>query len=69
MAGDSVDLAALQTVAAESRADILPSGRVVRKAARAMTKHRRCSFGYNYMLAAIRAKFREVIARVQLALH
>jgi hypothetical protein len=68
MVEESVDLVALQTVAAETGADILPVGWEVRKVAWAVTKHWWSSFGYDYVLAAIRAKFHEVIVRVQLVL-
>jgi hypothetical protein len=60
MAGDSVDLNALQSVAADSGADILPAERDVRRVARAVSKKWWCSFGYNYMLAAIRTKHEKV---------
>jgi hypothetical protein len=68
MTGDSIDLASLQIVATDNGADILPAGRDVRKAARAMSRKWWRSFGYDYMLFAIRAKFCEVIAHVQLIL-
>jgi hypothetical protein len=53
MAGDSVDLSTLQSVAADSGADILPAERDVRRATRVVSRKWWCSFGYNYMLVAI----------------
>jgi hypothetical protein len=64
MGRDSIDLATLQTVATDSGADILPTGRDVQKAARAVLKKWWCSFGYDSVLADIQAMFREVIAHV-----
>jgi hypothetical protein len=60
MAGESDDLDAFQDVAAESRPGILPVDRDVWRAARAVSKKWWCSFGYNYVLDAIRTKFCEV---------
>jgi hypothetical protein len=60
MARESDDLDAFQDVAAESRPDILPVDRDVWRAARTVSKKWWCSFGYNYVLAAIRTKFCEV---------
>jgi hypothetical protein len=68
IAGDSVDLAALQTVTIDSEADILHMGRDVQKVARAVSKKWWRSFGYDFVLAAIRAKFSEVIDHAQLIL-
>jgi hypothetical protein len=68
MAGDSVDVAALQIMAVDSGADILPAGWDVRKATRVVSMKWRRSFSYDYVLAAIQAKFCEVNARVQLIL-
>jgi hypothetical protein len=68
MARDSVDLAALQTMAAGSGAEILPTRRDVRKATRAVSKKWWCSFGYDYVLAAIQSKFREVITHMRFIL-
>jgi hypothetical protein len=51
-------------VATNSGADILPMGRGVRKAARAVSRKWWSSFGYDYVMAAIQAKLREVIARM-----
>jgi hypothetical protein len=68
IAGDSVDLAALQTVTIDSEADILHMGRDVQKVARAVSKKWWRSFGYDFVLAAIRAKLSEVIDHAQLIL-
>jgi hypothetical protein len=64
LAGDSVDLAALQTVATNSGADILAAERDVQRAARVVLKKWSRSFGYDYVLAAIQTQCREVIAHV-----
>jgi hypothetical protein len=64
MAGDSVDFDGLQTTAAESEADILPANRDVRGAARVVSKKWWRSFGYNYVLAAIRAKHDKILVCV-----
>jgi hypothetical protein len=53
MAGDSVDLDALQTVTADSGAYILPTEQDVRRAVRVVSKKWWRSFIYNYVLAAI----------------
>jgi hypothetical protein len=60
--GESIDLDAFQDVVAESRAYILPADRDVRRAARALSKKWWRSFGYNYVMAAIRTKIHEVTA-------
>jgi hypothetical protein len=65
MAKSSVDLGVLQTVAADSRADILPVEKYVRRATHVVSKKWWCSFGYDYVLAAIQAKFHAVTARVR----
>jgi hypothetical protein len=62
MARESANLNALQDVVAVSRADIMPVD--VRRAARVVTKKWWCSFGYNYMLGAIRTKLCEVTANI-----
>jgi hypothetical protein len=64
MAGDSVDLYALQSVAAESGLDILAAECGVRRAARAMSKKWWRSFGCDYVLAAIRATHEKVLVCV-----
>jgi hypothetical protein len=64
MIGGSVDLATLQASAADSGADILPTERDVRRAARVISKNWWRSFGYNYVLATIQARFREVNVRI-----
>jgi hypothetical protein len=61
MAGDSVHLATLQTIAVDSGADILPTERDVRRVTRAVSKKWWCSFGYNYVLNVIQAKLHEAI--------
>jgi uncharacterized protein with HEPN domain len=62
MARESVDLDAFQDVAPESEPDIFPVDRNVWRAARAVSKKWWRSFGYNYVLAAIRTKLHEVTA-------
>jgi hypothetical protein len=64
MAGSSVDLDALQDAAAASGVDILPVERDVCRAARMVSKKWWHSFGYNYVLDAIHARLREVVADV-----
>jgi hypothetical protein len=64
MTGDSVYLAALQTMAGDSGADILSPMRDVRRAACALLKKWWCSFGYNYVLTGIQTRLREVITLV-----
>jgi hypothetical protein len=68
MAGDCIDLAALQTVATNNGADILPMEQDVRRAAHAVSKKWWRSFGYDYVLAFIQVKLREVIVRVRYVL-
>jgi hypothetical protein len=60
MAGDFVDLEVMQDVVVSSGVDILPTGRDVRRSAHAVVKNWRRSFGYNYVLAAIRTKHAKV---------
>jgi hypothetical protein len=60
MAGGSVDLSALKASAADSGADILPVERDVRRAMHAVSRKWWRSFGYNYVLASIQARLREV---------
>jgi hypothetical protein len=62
MVGDSFDLEAMQDAAVSSGADILPIGQDVRRAARAVVKNWWHSFGYNYVLEAIRTKHEKVLA-------
>jgi hypothetical protein len=64
MVEESVDLDALQDVATERGTDICPAGRVVQRDAHTVSKKWWCSFGYDYLLSAIRTKLREVIADV-----
>jgi hypothetical protein len=64
MAEESVDLDALQDVAAERGTSIWPTGRDVQRDAHTVSKKWWCSFGYDYVLAAIRTKLREVIVVV-----
>jgi hypothetical protein len=61
MAGDSVDLDAIQDATASSGANILPMERDVWRAARAVAKNWWRSFGYDYVLDAIRTRLHEVI--------
>jgi hypothetical protein len=60
MAGQSIDLSALQDTAAVSGANILPVELGVRRAAHAVVKKWWRSFGYDYVLAAIHTKLHEV---------
>jgi hypothetical protein len=60
MARDSIDFDDIQTMAAESGADILPIDRDVQSVVRAVSKKWWCSFGCNYVLAAIHAKHNKV---------
>jgi hypothetical protein len=62
MAGESVDLDTLQDATVESGADILPTGHDVQRATHAVSKKWWHSFGYNYVLATICTKLREVTA-------
>jgi hypothetical protein len=64
VAGLSVDLVALQDATATSGVDILPAEHNVRWVARAVSKKWWCSFGYDYVLDAIRAKLHEVVANI-----
>jgi hypothetical protein len=64
MAGESIDLGALQDAASISEADILPMDRDVRRAACAVSKKWWRSFGYDYVLGAIHAKLHEVTGGV-----
>jgi hypothetical protein len=60
MVGESIDLDALQEAVAVSGADILATERDVWSAACAVSKKWWCSFGYDYVLGAIRTKLHEV---------
>jgi hypothetical protein len=62
MAGDPVDLEAMQDATVSSSADILPAGQDVRRVVRAVVKNWWHSFGYNYVLATIHAKHEKVLA-------
>jgi hypothetical protein len=64
MASQSVDLGALQDAAAVSKADILPMEWDVQRATHTVSKKWWHSFGYDYMLGAIRVKLREVTTNV-----
>jgi hypothetical protein len=55
MVRDSIDLDALQSVAAKSGADILPTKHDVQRATRAVSKKWWHSFSYDYVLASIHA--------------
>jgi hypothetical protein len=68
MAGDLIDLDTVRDAAAESRADILPAGHDVRRAALAVSKKWWRLFGYNYVLSVIRAEQEEVLGYFQLLL-
>jgi hypothetical protein len=61
MARDFVNIDALQSASAESGADILPTECGVLRAARAVSKKWWRSFGYDYVLAAIRATHEKVL--------
>jgi hypothetical protein len=65
MIGSSIDLGALQTVAVDSGADILLTEKDVWRVAHAVLEKWWHSFGYNYVLAAIQAKFHEVTTRMR----
>jgi hypothetical protein len=60
MAGQFVDLGAMQDTTAASKADILPAERDVWRDAHTVSKKWWRSFGYNYVLGAICKKLREV---------
>jgi hypothetical protein len=62
MARDSVDLDAVQGAAAKSGVDILPVEHNVWRVTRAVSKKWWHCFGYDYVLAAIRAKHENVLA-------
>jgi hypothetical protein len=64
MAGESVDLSALQDAAVVSGADILPMEQEVRKSLCVVSKTWWRSFGYDYKLNAIRVKLRDVTANI-----
>jgi hypothetical protein len=68
MAGESIDLNALQDAAAVSGADILLTERDVRRVVRAIPKKWWCSFVYDYVLGAILMKLHEVTANILFAL-
>jgi hypothetical protein len=61
MAGDSVNLSALQAVVAKSGVDILPTECGIRRAMRAVSKNWWCPFGYDYVMAAIHVKHENVL--------
>jgi hypothetical protein len=54
MASEYADLNALQDAAAVSEADIMPTD--VRRAVNMVSKKWWCSFGYNYVMGAIRMR-------------
>jgi hypothetical protein len=62
MVGDSVDLDVVQGVATKSDADILPARPDIQRPVREVLRNWWCSFGYDYVLSAIRAKNEEVLA-------
>jgi hypothetical protein len=64
MAKDSIDLATLQTVAADNGSDILPMEWDVSRAMHTVLKKSWRSFSYDYELATIQSKLHEVIAHV-----
>jgi hypothetical protein len=64
MAGFSIDLDALKDATAASGVDILPTECDVHRAAHAVSKKWWRSFGYDYVLDAIHAKLRKVVAEV-----
>jgi hypothetical protein len=64
MAGSSVDLDTLQDAAAISGVDILLTEHDVRRATCAVSEKWWHPFGYDYMLDAIRARLREVVANI-----
>jgi hypothetical protein len=68
MVGDSVDLDALQSAPVESGADVLLVECDVRRAMRAVSKKWWCSFGYDYVLAVIRATHEKVLICMQFVL-
>jgi hypothetical protein len=61
MAKDLVDLDVVRGVSIESRVDVLPAGHNVQMATHAISKKLWCSFGYDYVLAAIRANHEKVL--------
>jgi hypothetical protein len=61
MAGDSIDLDALQSTTAESGADILSTEHGVQRVVQATSKKWCRSFSYDYMLAAIHATHEKVL--------
>jgi hypothetical protein len=61
MAGDSVDLDALQSTAAESGADLLPTERDMWRATRALLKKWWRSFSYDNVLTAFCAMHEKVL--------
>jgi hypothetical protein len=64
MAGDSVDLWAMQDAVVPSGANILPVVRDVQRAACTVVKNWWRSFAYNYVMAAIHAKHEKVFAHL-----
>jgi hypothetical protein len=60
MAGDSIDLEAMQDVAVSSSADVLHAGQDVRRFAHTVVKNWWHSFDYNYVSPAIHAKHEKV---------
>jgi hypothetical protein len=61
LAGDSIDPEVVRNAAFEAGADILPATSGVRQAAQAISKKWWWSFGYDYVLSAIRARQAEVL--------
>jgi hypothetical protein len=61
MVGDSVDLDALQSAAAKSGANVLPTERDVLRATRAVSKKWWHSFGYDYVVAGVRATYKKAL--------
>jgi hypothetical protein len=61
MAGDSVDLDIVRGTTVKSGADVLPIGHNEQRAARAVSKKWWHSFGYDYVLVAIRANHEKVL--------
>jgi hypothetical protein len=66
MDGDSVDLDVVPNATAEGSMDVFLVGPNVRRAAQAVLKKWRRSFGYDYVLSIIRTKQEDVLAYFQL---
>jgi hypothetical protein len=67
MVEDSIDLDVVRGSTAKSGADVFPAGHNVRSVMRAVSQKWWRSFGYDYVLAAIRANHEKVLVYLRIS--